>query len=56
MKKWAGNKKIRMMLIVIFWLACWQFLAIYLNSSILLAGPLEVFTDLKNNIITLTFW
>lgn len=56
MKKWAGNKKIRMTLIVIFWLACWQFLALYLNSSILLAGPLEVFADLKNNIVTPAFW
>lgn len=56
MKKWAGNKKIRMVLIVIFWLVCWQFLALYLNSSILLAGPLEVFADLKNNIVTIHFW
>lgn len=56
MKRWAGNKKIRMTMIVIFWLACWQLLALYLNSSILLAGPLEVFADLKSNIITLNFW
>lgn len=56
MKKRAGNKKIRMVLIVIFWLACWQLLALYFNSSILLAGPLEVFNDLKDNIVTLTFW
>ena len=56
MKKGAGKKKIRSLLIVIFWLFVWQLLALYFHNSILLASPLEVLADLKNNVLTLSFW
>lgn len=49
-------KKVRKVLIVLFWLGVWQGAAWYINSSILLAGPFEVLKELAEDAGSLTFW
>lgn len=56
MKNRAGSTKLRKAGIVFFWLAVWQLLALYIDSPILLAGPLDVFADLKQNVVSVSFW
>lgn len=48
--------KVRKVLIALFWLAVWQGIAWYIDSSILAAGPLEVLKELAKGLGSLTFW
>lgn len=50
------GKKITTLSVVIFWLFLWQLAAVFLDNSILLAGPADVFLDLKENAATASFW
>ena len=57
MKNRAENrKKLRKILIIFFWLAVWQLLALYFHSPILLASPMDVFRELKADVVTAAFW
>lgn len=42
--------------VIIFWLLIWQIFALYIDNSILFAGPADVFLDLKKNMAALSFW
>ncbi len=55
-KERAGNRKMRKVIFVLFWLVLWQLLALYIDSPILLASPMEVLADLKNNMVSFLFW
>ncbi len=50
-KKW-----IRKCTVIAFWLLMWQLLALVVNNSILLAGPIEVLLYLQQNMVTFVFW
>lgn len=41
---------------LLFWLAVWQLAALWLNSGLLLAGPVEVAGQLLNLLPTGAFW
>lgn len=49
-------QRVKTVLVIVFWLALWQSFTFILNNSILLSGPLEVFSYLKEHILTVSFW
>lgn len=50
------NKKIKEILIVLFWIAIWAFIAIIIASPIILASPYDVLIKFIEFAITANFW
>lgn len=51
-----GNKTIRKITILLFWLLLWQLLVVVIDNSILLAGPFEVMKELLSEVQTVDFY
>lgn len=50
------NKKLKKILIVIFWIVIWGLLALAIANPIILAGPIDVGKSLYENITNTDFW
>ncbi|MCQ2751805.1 MAG: ATP-binding cassette domain-containing protein [Coriobacteriales bacterium] len=44
------------LVVLVFWLAIWQLISVFANNYFLIAGPIDTFFSLFNNIQTGEFW
>lgn len=55
-KKYIYSKKFKKAFIIAGWILLWQFLSMFVNNSILLAGPVDTLTAIFRNVIEISFW
>lgn len=51
-----GKPGLKKLLIALGWLALWQLASLWVNQSVILAGPTEAFQALLALVVTAEFW